>query len=63
MNGVSHALRAAGIRQGDRIAALLANTSRYKLPRRVEFWDSLPYTPSGKLLRRRVREGLESADR
>ena len=35
----------------------------YKLPRRIEFWDSLPYTPSGKLLRRQVRQGLESADR
>ena len=35
----------------------------YKLPRRIEFWDSLPYTPSGKLLRRQVRQGLESAGR
>ncbi|MEW2353981.1 AMP-binding protein [Spirillospora sp. NPDC029432] len=35
-------------------ATLLA---RLKHPRRIEFRDSLPRTPSGKLSRRRVREG------
>lgn len=57
-----------GHRRGPDLEASIRDFARkslagYKLPRRIEFWDSLPYTPSGKLLRRRVREGLESADR
>jgi long-chain acyl-CoA synthetase len=40
----------------------LAGTSlaRYKVPRQIEFRDSLPYSPVGKLLRRQVRAELEA---
>ena len=30
-----------------------------RAPSRVEFWVELPYNETGKLLRRKVREGLE----
>ena len=30
--------------------------ARYKLPRRVEFVDELPREPSGKVLKRRLRD-------
>jgi len=29
-----------------------------RVPERIEFWDELPYNETGKLLRRKVREGL-----
>jgi long-chain acyl-CoA synthetase len=32
-----------------------AGLARFKVPRSVEFRDSLPYTPTGKLLRRQLR--------
>ena len=30
--------------------------SAYKVPNQIYFWDSIPKTPSNKLLRRKVRE-------
>ncbi|TDC94944.1 AMP-binding protein [Actinomadura sp. 7K507] len=52
---------AGGAAAGDALAAeLLAHCeprlSKLKHPRRIEFRESLPRTPSGKLSRRRVRE-------
>ena len=35
----------------------------FKIPRRIEFRDSLPYSPVGKLLRRQVRAELANASR
>ena len=29
-----------------------------RTPERIEFWSELPYTETGKLLRRKVREAL-----
>jgi len=52
---------AEGAEAGDELAAeLLAHCeprlAKLKHPRRLEFRESLPRTPSGKLSRRRVRE-------
>ena len=30
--------------------------SSYKVPGHIEFWDTIPKTPSKKLLRRKVRD-------
>jgi long-chain acyl-CoA synthetase len=46
-------------------AALLAHCrsrlASYKCPRSIEFAASLPRTPTGKLLRRILREGYQQA--
>ncbi|SVC66764.1 uncharacterized protein METZ01_LOCUS319618, partial [marine metagenome] len=34
--------------------------SSYKIPSHIEFWESIPKTPSKKLLRRKVREVINS---
>jgi long-chain acyl-CoA synthetase len=34
--------------------------ARYKVPKQIEFRDSLPYSPVGKLLRRQIRAELEA---
>ncbi len=45
-------------------AFLRGQLAGYKVPRRIEVWEGpLPRTASGKLLRRRVREGLTDGDR
>ncbi len=33
-----------------------------RTPERIEFWEELPYTETGKLLRRKVREALRDSD-
>jgi acyl-CoA synthetase (AMP-forming)/AMP-acid ligase II len=33
-----------------------------RTPERIEFWEELPYNETGKLLRRKVREGFQGAD-
>jgi long-chain acyl-CoA synthetase len=35
----------------------------YKVPRRFEFWDSLPKTPTGKILKREVRRIREEREK
>jgi fatty-acyl-CoA synthase len=42
------------------IAFLAAKTPRYKLPRRVFFWDALPKSGYGKVPKRLVRDELEA---
>jgi O-succinylbenzoic acid--CoA ligase len=34
--------------------------ARYKLPKSIYIWESLPKTASGKLLRQKIRDRLES---
>ncbi|MFO0213890.1 MAG: AMP-binding enzyme, partial [Pseudanabaena sp.] len=34
--------------------------ARFKLPKSMHIWESLPKTASGKLLRQKIREYLES---
>ncbi len=41
------------------IAWLSAEVARYKLPKRVFFWDELPKSGYGKITKRAIREGLE----
>lgn len=41
------------------IAWLAAEVSRYKLPKRIFFWDELPKSGYGKITKRAIREGLE----
>jgi acyl-coenzyme A synthetase/AMP-(fatty) acid ligase len=36
--------------------------TRYKLPRRVEFWDSLPKSAYGKLVKKDIRAELSRRD-
>lgn len=47
------------VEEGELIAWLSADVARYKLPRRVFFWDSLPKSGYGKVTKRAIREGLE----
>ena len=46
-----HALDAAGVR-----AFCRERLANYKVPRQVEFRDALPRNPSGKVLKRLLRE-------
>ncbi len=39
------------------------NLAQYKIPRQIEFRDSLPKTTSGKILRRLLRQQLQERDR
>mgnify|MGYP000108942774 CR=1 FL=1 len=41
------------------IAHCKANLAGYKIPKQVEFRDSLPKSPIGKILRRKLKEGQE----
>jgi long-chain acyl-CoA synthetase len=38
------------------LAHMRENLTGYKVPHRIEFWDELPKTPVGKVLRRAIRE-------
>ena len=42
------------------IAWLSAEVARYKLPKRIFFWDELPKSGYGKITKRAIREGLEA---
>ena len=42
------------------IAWLSAEVARYKLPKRVFFWDELPKSGYGKITKRAIREGLDA---
>ena len=46
----------AAAESGELVAFLRARLASYKLPRIVEFVDELPRTPSGKVLKRELRE-------
>jgi acyl-CoA synthetase (AMP-forming)/AMP-acid ligase II len=47
---------AAGVGEEDLLEFLSGRLARFKLPRRIEFVDELPREPSGKVLKRRLRE-------
>ena len=49
----------ATIEADDVIAACQAELARYKCPRRIEWAQSLPRTPSGKVSRRQVRDAID----
>ena len=55
----------AGRRPGaDELGAWVkARLRSSRVPTRIEFWDELPYNETGKLLRRKVREGLAADTR
>lgn len=42
------------------LAWLSSEVARYKLPKRVFFWDELPKSGYGKITKRAIREGLET---
>ncbi|WP_457108459.1 acyl-CoA synthetase [Methylobacterium sp. P5_C11] len=50
----------ATVEEGALIAWLSATVARYKLPRRVFFWDALPKSGYGKVTKRAIRAELEA---
>lgn len=50
----------AEIGEAELIAWLAGEVARYKLPKRVFFWDALPRSGYGKITKRAIREGLEA---
>ncbi|MEG7718314.1 acyl-CoA synthetase, partial [Listeria monocytogenes] len=46
--------------EAELIAWLSGEVARYKLPKRVFFWDALPKSGYGKITKRAIREGLEA---
>jgi fatty-acyl-CoA synthase len=50
----------ATLDEGALVAWMGDKVSRYKLPRRVFFWDALPKSGYGKITKKMVREELES---
>ena len=42
------------------LAWLASRVARYKLPRRLVFWDALPRSGYGKITKKMVREELEA---
>ncbi|UJX44030.1 acyl-CoA synthetase [Xanthobacter sp. YC-JY1] len=46
------------VSEEDLIAFLDGKVARYKLPRRVHFWDALPKSAYGKITKKMVREAL-----
>jgi fatty-acyl-CoA synthase len=49
---------------GDDLRAWLApRLARYKVPRRFLFWDELPKSGYGKIVKRTIRERLDASDR
>jgi len=51
-------LREAGITERDIIAHCKTELTGYKVPRKIIFWDELPKTPVGKVLRKEVRAAV-----
>lgn len=51
-------LREEGITERDIIAHCKQELAAYKVPRKVVFWDELPKTPVGKVLRKEVRAAV-----
>ncbi len=49
----------AAVCEADVLGFLEPKVSRYKLPKRVIFWDSLPKSAYGKITKKMVREALE----
>lgn len=49
-----------GVEEGDLLAWLSGEVARYKLPKRVFFWDELPKSGYGKITKRAIREELEA---
>ncbi|MDP4022309.1 acyl-CoA synthetase [Methylobacterium sp. NEAU 140] len=60
--GVAVCVRRPGatVAEAELIAWLAAEVARYKLPKRVFFWDELPKSGYGKITKRAIREGLEA---
>ena len=62
-----HAVKVAVVRKDsaltaqDLIAHCREHLTRYKVPRHVEFWDELPKSPIGKVLRRALVERIGEA--
>lgn len=48
------------LNEGELLAWLDGRIARYKLPKRVFFWDSLPKSAYGKITKRTIREELEA---
>lgn len=51
-------LRDQGITEKDIIAHCKKELAAYKVPKKVVFWDELPKTPVGKVLRKEVRAAI-----
>jgi fatty-acyl-CoA synthase len=48
------------IDEGELLGFLDGRIARYKLPKRVFFWDALPKSAYGKIMKRTIREELEA---
>ncbi|MFG1351832.1 acyl-CoA synthetase [Xanthobacter autotrophicus] len=48
----------ASLSEDDLIAFLDGKVARYKMPRRIHFWDGLPKSAYGKITKKMVREAL-----
>ena len=49
-----------GLTKEDIISYCKTQLTGYKLPRQIEFRDTLPKTPIGKILRRELRDEMKS---
>ena len=60
--GVAVCVRRAGAALTDEelIAFLDGKVARYKLPRKVFFWDALPKSAYGKITKKMIREEIEA---
>lgn len=52
----------ATVAEGDLRKHAYNELAAYKVPRRIEFLEDLPKTPTGKILRRDLRDGLSQKD-
>jgi long-chain acyl-CoA synthetase len=52
-------VRDPSLTEQDVIAHCKKELAGYKVPKRIEFWDELPKTPVGKVLRKEVRATVE----
>jgi long-chain acyl-CoA synthetase len=52
-------VRDPSLTEQDVIAHCKKELAGYKVPKRIEFWDELPKTPVGKVLRKEVRAAVE----